>query len=122
MKNEKEILALNDPWQSYCYCFNNKETANIKAHEKVILNSKDPHYCYLFARDIYNANIKGHEKIILDSRNTYYCYLFARDIFNSNKDSLFKTILESKDLDYIKHFYDNIDFDKAKYNNLLLFI
>jgi hypothetical protein len=55
---EQEILNLNHYVKSYVYCYNNIQTANIKEHEQIILSSKDPIYCYLFARDIPNANIK----------------------------------------------------------------
>jgi hypothetical protein len=94
MKTEEEVLNLNDPWQSFWYCFDNQKTANIKAHEKVII----------------------------DSKNIHYAYTFAADIENSNKELLFELVLESKDVDYIKAFYNYIDFDKTKYETLMLFI
>jgi hypothetical protein len=93
MNTEQEILQLNDAYHSFWYCYRNK-----------------------------NANIKLHEKIIIDSKNPYYCYMFARYIKNSNKELISKAILLSQDLYYIKAFYDNINFNKSKYQTLMLFL
>jgi hypothetical protein len=121
MKTEQEILALNDPRESYIYCLYNTCTANIKAHEQIVLSSKDAGYCIAFAANIPNANIKEHEKIIINSKDPRYCYHFAK-LNKSNKHKLFKIVLESKNLEYIKWFYDNINFKKSKYKTLMLFI
>ena len=95
---------------------------NIKKNEKIVLESKDPHYCYWFVRDISRANIKALEEIVLESKDPYYCYWFARDVKKSNKEALFKVILEYGDKDWINNFLEKVDFDKEKYINYLLFI
>jgi hypothetical protein len=94
MNTEQEILDLKNPWESYYYCCDNEKTANINAHEKIIINSK----------------------------SLQYCYWFARDIEKSNKQLLFKVVLKSGDLDYIKRFYNYINFDKSEFETLMLFI
>jgi hypothetical protein len=94
MKTEEEVLSLNDPYLSYFYCINNLDTANIKAHERIIIDSKHP----------------------------YYCYWFALDIEHSNKQLLFEIILASGNLYFINFFYENVDFDKTKYENLMMFV
>jgi hypothetical protein len=93
-KEEQEILNLNDPCQSYWCCYFNQNTANIKAHEEIVFNSKDPEWCYFF----------------------------ARNIENSNKELLFEVVLQSGDLKCIMAFYKLIDFDKTKYETLMLFL
>lgn len=96
-KTEQEILNIKDPRTShwYCYyCLNNKKAANIKEHEKIVLESKDAKYAYYFAKNIPEAN----------------------------KERLFTKVLELNDLYYICLFLKNIDFDKEKYKHLLLFI
>jgi len=95
---------------------------NIKKNEEIILKSKNPQYCYSFARHIFGANIKAHEKVILESKNIACCCIFALDIKESNKEDLFKVVLESGDKDWINIFIKTIDFDKEKYINYLLFI
>jgi hypothetical protein len=94
MKTEQEILVKNDHWKSYWHCYFNKEIANIKKHEEIIINSK----------------------------NILCCYDFAKDIPGANKQLLSEIVLQSGDLHYIGLFYDDIDFDKTKYERLMLFI
>lgn len=93
-KEEQEILSLKNAYKSYYYCFENKKTANIKEHEKIIIESKDVYYAYKFALNIPGANLKEHEKVVLESKYAYYAYLFARDIPGANVE-LFKDILEN---------------------------
>jgi hypothetical protein len=93
-KEEQEILELNDPNKSFWYCVNNQNIANIKAHQQVIINSK----------------------------NRVECFYFAKHIRNSNKQLLSEIVLVSGDLFWIKKFYNEVDFDKSKYERLMLFI
>jgi hypothetical protein len=92
-KIEQKILELNDPEESYFYCLAN-DSCNLKAHEKIIIESKDPEECYFFAKDIYGAN----------------------------KQLLSEIVLASGNLHLIKLFYNNINFDKSRYEKLMLFI
>jgi hypothetical protein len=94
MKTEEEILALNDPGESFFYCKHNQQTANIKAHQEIVIKSLDFHCCYKF----------------------------ATDIVYSDKQLLSEVILLSCDEFFIKNFYENVNFDKTRYETLLLFI
>jgi uncharacterized protein YerC len=76
----------------------------------------------LFAQDVPNANVEALQQVIIDSKNIKECYFFARDVKTSNKQLLSEIVLASGDLYYINLFYNNINFDKTKYNNLILFI
>ena len=91
---EEDVLKSNSVWNSYSFCIQNQNTANVEAHEKIIIDSK---------------------------RYGYY-YWFARDIKNSNKELLFKELLSSADSYLIKRFYNTISFNKSKYEALMLFI
>ncbi len=89
---EQDILNKKEPYESYSYCYFNQDTKNIKLHEEIV--SKDPQSCYYFAKDI-------------------KC---------SNKEYLFKEVLKSGNLHFIKLFYNEVDFDKSKFETLMLFI
>lgn len=92
--NEEDVLKLNDPGECYFYCKHNQLTANITAHQKIIINSK----------------------------NFFCCYLFARDIKRADRQLLSEVILSSYDSILIKRYYKNIKFDKTRYEELILFI
>jgi len=49
----------------------------------------------------------------------FFC---KRCIPGANKEELFKVVLESGDKDWINSFLKDVDFDKQKYINYLLFI
>jgi len=95
---------------------------NIKENEKIVLECKNIHMCYKFALDVPGANIEAHEKIIIENKSPMYCYFFAKYAKNSNKEELFKVILEFGELVHIRMYLENINFDKEKYINYLLFI
>jgi hypothetical protein len=122
MNTEQEILELNSPTESYRYVYENPDKANIEKHEEVIINSKNIFYCYYFAKYVPNANIKKIEKVIIDSKDVDFCYWFARDIPGSDKQSLSEVVLTSGNFFYIKSFYEHVEFDKSRYETLLLFI
>ena len=49
----------------------------IAKFEQNVLNAKNPKLSYYFAKDIKKSNIKAHGKIILDSKDPEYNYLFC---------------------------------------------
>jgi hypothetical protein len=123
MKTEEEqVLALNDPQQSYLYCWRNKSTANIELHEQIIINSRNIKYCRWFVEDVSDKNMDVVEQIVISSRDPHECHLFAVKVKNSNKQLLSDIVLSSGNLKYIKEFYKSVDFDKTRYETLLLFI
>jgi hypothetical protein len=91
-KIEKQILLENDPWESYYYCLANQEIADIKAHERIIIKS------------------------------FRVCYFFAIYINKADKQLLSEIVLQSGNLEYIKKFYNDVSFDKTRYEALMLFI
>ena len=54
--------------------------ADIKAHEQVILEFKDPKYSCWFARDIPRANIEEHFKVIYNSGNKFWLDWFIEEV------------------------------------------
>jgi len=117
----------------YCLFEGNMKTAkeaywealkgiNIKENEKIVLESKDIHYCCCFARNIFQANTKPFEELILERKECWYCYWFAKYVKESNRENLFKVILESGHGDCINNFLKNVEFNKEKFANYLLFI
>lgn len=50
------------------------EGANAKALEQVVIESKNPEYCYLFAREVESANIKELKKVVIDGNDPEWCY------------------------------------------------
>ena len=77
-ENEKIVLKCKTIW---CYSFAaNIPGADIKAHEKVILESKDPEYSYYFAKYIPGANIEEHFKVILNSGNKVWLFSFIERV------------------------------------------
>ena len=77
-ENEQIVLKCKTSW---CYYFaRNVPGADIKAHEKVILELRNPQVCFCFARDIQEANIEEHFKVVLNSGSKYSFYWFIKDV------------------------------------------
>ena len=58
--------------------------ANVKEHERIVLESGNPEYSFLFAVNVNGADIKAHEAIILTSDNDYIKNEFAKFIEDLN--------------------------------------
>jgi len=74
-----------------------------------------------FFEAINGLNIKENELIILGSKCPIYCYGFALHVTGANKQALSEVVLKSLNYHYINLFYNNIDFDKSRYDLMLLF-
>lgn len=83
---QNKLIELNDVELSYRFCilFSEFKSLNIKEHEKIVLDSKNPWYNYLFAKNIKGADILAHGKVIIDSKNPWYNYMFAKNIKGSD--------------------------------------
>ena len=90
---------------------------NIAENEQIVLAGKNTKWCFYFALNIPEANIKAHEEIVIVSKDPHICFCFAKHIKGTNKQLLSKVVLESLNEKYIKLFYNNIDFDKTKYES-----
>jgi len=103
------------------YKIENLSYSNLKRIEDFILELKRLSYSYEFAKRIEIADVKAHQEIIINSNDMFYIYLFARDVKNSDKQLLSDIILDLCDNGtndvIINKFYDNVDFDKSKYDS-----
>ena len=63
--------------------------------------TKDPKYCYLFARYVMGAKIDVLVDSIIESNNAEYIYLTIRDIKKANKVKLINALLLTKNYEYI---------------------
>ena len=104
---EERILNINKGPVSY-YFAKNINGADIKAHGKVVIESKDLGLNYLFAKNIKGADIKAHEKVILESKDPEWNYYFAKDIENADVKAHGKIVMESKDPEWNYNFSKNI--------------
>ena len=72
-------MESHDP--SFIFLFaRDVEGAYKKPLEKLILQIKNPEYAHAYARDVEGAKTKLLAKIVINSRNPKYCYHFAYDI------------------------------------------
>lgn len=122
---EEIVLQAKDP--HCCLKFaKNVVGANIKAHEEIIIASKNSYCCYYFAinSDDYNGfddlNINALQQVLIENKSYKHIIAFARDN-KANKQLLSEVILQSLDQYWIEEFYNNIDFDKSRYELMMLF-
>ena len=119
-ENEQIVLECKTDW---CYNFAlNIPGADIKAHEKVILNMKNSDYCYAFAKDIPGADIKAHEQVILELRDLECSFLFAGNIPGANIEEHFKVILNSGDKYLLNEFIEKVNYKNTKVEEWLMYI
>lgn len=131
---QRKILYKND-WRlsiDFCLkssCYIKYNILKVKEYEDIIYNvekDKIEHIKYNYILNVIefvkHADVNKAEKLVLDYNDSQIIYYFADYIKQSNKEKLFRKLLELNDLEYINYFLKNIDFDKEKYKDLLLFI
>ena len=119
-KNEAIVLKCKTSW---CFEFAKYiPGADIKAHEKVILNMKNCDYCYAFARDIPGADIKAHEQAILELKIPGYSFWFAKNIPRANIEEHFKVIINSGNKAWFDYFIKEVNYKNTKVEEWLLYI
>ena len=137
-KLQDKVLSKNDWESSISFCLNsihfnkNVDLLKIKENEDVIYGvekNKIKHirYNYIlnvieFVKHAKYADINKAEELVLSYNDSGITYNFAYCIKQSNKEKLFIKLLELNNLYYIKRFLKEIDFDKDKFKDLLLFL
>lgn len=53
--------------------------ADVKAHEKAIIESKNLEWNYNFAKDVKGADVKAHGNVVIESKNLEWNYNFLDD-------------------------------------------
>lgn len=135
---QRKILSKNDWKSSIDFCldsnnFNkNIDLLKIKEHEDIIYNIekdkiKHKKYEYLFniiefVKHVKYADVNKAEKLVLDYNDPQIICYFAYYINQSNKEKLFRKLLELNNIRHIERFLEEIEFDKERYKDLLLFI
>ena len=94
---------------------------NVKENEKIVLECKTD-WCYDFALNIPEADIKAHEKVILELKEPSYSCRFAKDIPGANIEEHFKIILNSGDKYYLNRFIEKVKFKGTKVEEWLFYI
>jgi hypothetical protein len=85
--------------------------------QKIVLNSEDPKYAFLFAKTIKNADVNSLQQLVINSNNILYITKFACFIPNNNIKILENLIFNSKKIKYIHMLFlynKNINFDRYK--------
>ena len=95
---------------------------NVKENEQIVLQSKNLHWSYHFAKNIKGANIKAHEQIILEFKKPSCCCWFARDVFGANIEEHFKVIINSRDKYWFNYFIKYVNYKNTKGEEWLLYI
>ena len=94
---------------------------DVKENERIILKCKTS-WCYHFAKEIKGADIKAHEKVILELKDPQYYYKFARDIAGANVEEHFKVILNSGDKLWLDNFIEKVNYKNTKVEKWLFYI
>ena len=117
---EQIVLKCRTGW---CYDFAlNIPEADIKAHEKVILEIKNSELSYLFALYVQRADIKAHEKILLELKDPEYSCYFARDVPGANIEEHFKAVFNSGDKYWFNYFIKYVNYKNTKVEKWLMYI
>lgn len=106
----KAIIESKEPeWNCY---FAYIEGADIKAHEKVVLESKEPEWNYYFARDVKGADVMAHGRVIIESKDSR-----VNDRFKENFEDEYKILKENNHIDEVYNFIDDALDKMIKENN-----
>ena len=117
-RNNKACKAY---WQSFYYANIKESDINIKENEKIVLECKTC-WCYNFALNIPGADIKAHEKVILELKDPDYSCWFAEDIPGANIEEHFKVIYNSGDKKWLNYFIKKVNYKNTKVEEWLLYI
>ena len=117
---ESKILSLKNGELSYVFIKNIKG-ADVKAHGKVVIESKDPKWNYMFAKDVVGANVKAHEKVVIESKNPEWNYCFAKEVKGADVMAHGRVIIESKDSTFNYWFREDFEdeYKIIRRNNLI---
>ena len=94
---------------------------NVKENEKIVLECKT-FWSYDFALKIPETDIKNHEQIILELKNPLFCFYFAKDIPGANIEEHFKAVLNSENKYWLDLFIKLINYKGTKIEEWLLYI
>lgn len=97
-KLQQFIINTND--FAFAYFFANDFNYKSFLMQKVILDSKNPKYAFLFAQNIQNCDIKALQNIVLESNNLKYICKFGCFIDGADVKVIENLLLHSKNIKY----------------------
>jgi len=112
---DNKIKAMN------AYVEARTKKSNIKENEKIVLECKTD-WCYFFALNIPGADIKAHEQVILELKNPESSYFFAMDIPGANVEEHFKVIYNSGDKGWLYSFIKLVNYKGTRVEEWLPYI
>jgi len=98
-----------------------REGVNVKENEQIVLECKTV-LSYCFAKNIPGADIKAHEKILLELKDPEVCFWFAQDISGANIEEHFKVIVNSGDKSHLDFFIKYVNYKNTKVEEWLMYI
>ena len=108
-------------YKAYKAYYGAHDGINVKENEQIVLECKTI-WCYDFAKNILGADIKAHEIVILELKDPYYSFIFARDIPGANIEEHFKVIFNSGDEEWFDYFIKQVNYKNTKVEEWLLYI
>ena len=87
-------------WARICERVNLNSSSELEELQEEIIKNKDAGLAYFFSCD-FNYQLYKMQNIILEIKNPKYCFLFAKNIINADVKALQNIILNSKNLKYI---------------------
>ena len=109
--HEKVVIESKNAMWNYYFALYIKR-ANIKAHEKVVLESKEPEWNYYFARDVKGADVMAHGRVIIESKDSR-----VNDWFKKDFGDEYKILKENNHIDEVYNFIDDALDEMIKENN-----
>jgi hypothetical protein len=95
---QTEIIQDKNP--ALAYFFSTEFSYKPHLMQQIVLEAKNPKYCFLFAQNIKNCDIKALQKIVVESNNTKYICKFACFVLEAEIKPLEQIILTSKNVRY----------------------
>ena len=98
-----------------------RDGINIKENEQIVLKCKNG-WSYAFVISIKGADIKAHENVILELKDPEYSCYFAKYILGANIEEHFKVVFNSRKKDWLDFFIEKINYKGTKVEEWLMYI
>ena len=98
-----------------------RKSINVKENEQIVLECKT-NWCYDFARNIRGADIKAHEQVILELKDPQFSCYFVRYVPEANIEEHFKIVYNSGDKFWLDRFIKEVNYKGTKVEAWLLYI
>jgi hypothetical protein len=103
---QNEIIKTKDI--SFAYFFSCEFFHKVYLMQKVILESKNPQYAFLFAQNVKGSDTQALQKIVIESNKIKYICKFGCFIANADRKLIEKIISNSKNAKYAHMFLKHV--------------